>query len=118
MVVPFIADSDAWLKQAEVKAQCQRCAQQLAKHLFVWRKPFPSKDTLKSWDKAQRCFIGMNLEDFQLFVLDHFSVRTADHHEWLLDSKIASLIWEACISADSPLPKASWAVEAQRRQAV
>jgi hypothetical protein len=115
MVVPFIADSDAWIKQESVKAMCRKAAEQLSKYLFVWRKPFPSKDTIKSWCSIEKRFQGMDLGDFQDFVLDHYSVRTADHQQWLLDSKIASLIWAECIAADSPLPVASWAIEAQRR---
>jgi hypothetical protein len=117
LLVPYLKDCGDFHKQAEVTAQCKKCAVALATHLFVWRKVFPSKSAVKFWCPTEKKFLGMSLQDFQNFVNNHYSIRTADHKEFLLDPSIASLVLEQCIAEDSPLPVASWAVEAQRRRA-
>jgi hypothetical protein len=114
--VPNLRDLDDYNKENEVRQICRKCAEQLAPHLFRWEKSFPSMSTVKSWDKAQGRFVGMDLDLFQSFIEDHFSVRTADNKEWRCDRVIADRIWSECVSADSPLPEASFAIEAQKRQ--
>jgi hypothetical protein len=114
MTVPTLRDCDNYLKEDLVRQICRKCAEQLAPLLYRWEKSFPSKSCLKTYDKAQKCFLSMDLDLFQSFIEDYFSVRTADH-EWLLDRSIAARIWAACIADDSPLPPADWAEEARRR---
>jgi hypothetical protein len=117
MFVPYIRDTDNWSKQVEVQTQCKKCAEKLASHLFVWHKTFPYRSTVKFWCPREHKFLGMDLESFCRFIELTFSVRTADNREWRLDKKVASLIFEQCIAADSPLPEASWQVEAERKKA-
>jgi hypothetical protein len=118
MIAPFIKDCEDGRKADLVTAQCRNCAEQLSAHLFVWRKVYPSMTMVKSWDASQKKFLGMDIALFQDFIESHFSVRTSDQREWRLDRLIAVRIWAECIASDSPLPEASWAIEAQRRQVV
>jgi hypothetical protein len=117
MLVPTLQDLDDYLKEDLVRQICRKCAIQLSVHLFIWKKEFALKDTIKTWCPIERKFLGMDLSLFQEFMQDHFSVRTADHQEWLLDRSIADRIWSECITENSPLPDASWAIEAQKRRA-
>ena len=117
LTVPYLRDADNEMKQTEVRAQCRKCAEQLTGHLFKWERLSPLRSTLKTWDQAQKRFCGMDIEDFQTYLMSHFSIRTADNRQWLLDKKLAALIWEQCVAADSPLPPASFAIEAERRLA-
>jgi hypothetical protein len=117
MVVPFLRDIGDWRKADLVKAQHQKCAQQLASHLFRWERQFPSLSTIKTWNIAEKKFLGMDLSLFINFIQNHYSIRTADHHEWLLDRIIGDRIFAACIAEDSPLPPANWDVERERKKA-
>jgi hypothetical protein len=65
MIVPYLASiRDA--RQADiVAAQTKECSRLLAPHLYVWRRTFPQKPTLKTWNAADCCFTGMEK------VLDH-----------------------------------------------
>lgn len=116
LVVPYLKDCNDFRKEEQVRQICRKCADQLSAHLFVWRKTFPSRSTIKTWCSDEKKFLGMDLSLFQDFIHNHFSVRTADNLEWLLDSKIADRIWSACIADDSPLPEANWDIEAERRK--
>jgi hypothetical protein len=111
MVIPYLRDLNSSLQAARVDAQCQLCAQQLAAQLFVWRKPPPERTVLKSWSNDTQSFVGMTIEDFALFLMANFTLRTADGKEWLADIVVADRIWRSCIDADSPLPEASWDAE-------
>ena len=116
MTVPYLRDCDNWRKADQEKALCRRCAEQLATHLYRWEKKWPALSTVKTWDEKEKRFLGMDLSLFQEFIMNRFSVRTADNREWLLDRKIAALIWAECIADDSPLPPASWAFELNRKK--
>jgi hypothetical protein len=117
LIVPYLRDSDDCTKQDKVKEQCRKCVHQLVSHLFRWEKSFPSHSTLKTWDQEQKRFLGLDLEGFQDYLMSHFSIRTEDGRQWLLDKKLAALIWESAVAADSPLLAANWAEEARRRRA-
>jgi hypothetical protein len=79
--------------------------------LYVWRKPFPGKATVKSWDTASLTFQGMDLDLFREYLIRSFVLTTADSKEWLLDRAVAAAIWAACVAQDSPLSLASWEAE-------
>jgi hypothetical protein len=111
MLIPFIKDINKSLQAATVAAQCAACAMQLAGSLYVWRKPFPGKATVKSWSTDTQSFIGMTIEDFATFLMANFTLRTTDGKEWLADKVVADHIWQSCTDADSPLPLASWEEE-------
>ena len=116
MTVPHLRDCSNWRKNDEVRALCRRCAEQLSTHLYRWPKEWPSLSTIKTWNRQEKRFLGMDLSLFQEFIMDHFSIRTADNREWLLDRKIAALIWAECISQDSPLPPAGWKIELDKKR--
>jgi hypothetical protein len=116
MVIPYIKDINNSLQAGTVAAQCQQCAKQLAGHLYVWRKPYPEKATVKNWSTETQSFVGMSIEDFANFLMANFTLRTADGKEWLLDRCIASLIWAACVEPGSPLPEASWQIGIDRKR--
>jgi hypothetical protein len=116
MVIPFIRDINNSLQAGTVAAQCAACAKQLAGSLYVWRKPFPGKATVKSWSTDTQSFVGMSIEDFATFLMANFTLKTADGKEWLLDRAVAVPIWAACVAADSPLPEASWQTEMDRKR--
>jgi hypothetical protein len=111
MIVPYLqAIRDA--RQADiVAAQCRECSRLLASHLYVWRRAFPQKSTLKTWNAADLCFNGMDLDLFINYLTEHYRFHTEDSREWLLDRAIAALIWDSCTSQDTPLKEASWLVE-------
>jgi hypothetical protein len=111
MVVPYLqAIRDA--RQADiVAAQCRECSRLLAFHLYVWRRAFPQKSTVKYWNSEDCCFSGMDLDSFISFLTERYRFFTEDSREWTLDRPIAALIWDACTAADSPLPLADWLVE-------
>jgi hypothetical protein len=111
MVIPSIRDINDGRQAEKVRTHCAACAQHLAAHLYVWRKAYPEKTTVKHWSKETQSFIGMNITDFQNFLMANFTLKTTDGREWLLDKSIGALIWESCVAADSPLPLASWQVE-------
>jgi hypothetical protein len=111
MIIPSLQDTRNERMKEKVDTQCRECSRLLSTHLFVWRKPFPEKPSLKSWSKEGLCFQGMNIEDFQNYVMQHFNLVTADNRPWLLDRSIAALIWNACCAEDSPLGLASWQEE-------
>jgi hypothetical protein len=111
MVIPSLADLRDGRQAEKVAAQCRECAKLLAAHLYVWRKAFPEKTTVKNWSKETQSFVGMNIEDFQNFLMADFTLKTTDGREWLADKTIADRIWQSCTAADSPLPEASWQVE-------
>jgi hypothetical protein len=117
MVIPYLKDCDDWRKADQVKAQCHRCAEQLAPYFYRWEKKFPERSTVKTWDACERKFRGVDLDLFTLLIEERFRIDTADHRQWRLDKKIAAKIWEQCIAADSPLPAASWTIEAEKRKA-
>jgi hypothetical protein len=116
MLVPMLRDLDNFQKVDQVRQQCRRCAIQLSAHLFIWRKAAPSKSTIKSWCPTERKFLGMDIALFQEFIQDHFIIKTKDGNQWLCDPKIAALIWEACVSSESPLPEASWEIEREKQR--
>ena len=111
MLTPHIKDINNSLQAATVAAQCQQCAKDLAGSLYVWRKPFPGKATVKSWDTASLTFQGMDLDLFREYLIRSFVLTTADSKEWLFDRAVAAAIWAACVAQDSPLPLASWEAE-------
>jgi hypothetical protein len=117
LTVPYLRDCDDGRKAELVRQICRKAAEQLSTHLFKWEKQYPSKSCVKSYDPVQRKFLGMNIALFQDFIMNHYSVRTPDGNQWLLDRKLADLIWAECIAADSPLPPASFDIEAERRRA-
>jgi hypothetical protein len=116
MVIPTLRDTRDGIQSERVAAQCRECAKLLAPHLFVWRKPFPEKATLKQWNKGTISFTGMNIDDFGNFLMAHFTLKTEDAREWLADRSVAALIWNACCDPDSPLPLASWQEETYRKR--
>jgi len=116
MVIPYIKDINDSLQAGRVAAQCQLCAEQLRGHLFVWRKQFPERSTVKSWSTETRSFVGMTIEDFANFVMANFTLKTADGKEWLLDRSVAAMIWAACVEPGSPLSEASWQIEIDRKR--
>jgi hypothetical protein len=119
MIIPSIKDLRSSRESDKVKSQCQDCAKQLASHLYIWRKHFPEKSTVKTWNKKSLSFLSMDIDIFANYLMQHFDLRTDDNHEWLLDRAIADLIWRACTAADSPLPPASWQVETDlKRKAI
>jgi hypothetical protein len=111
MIVPYLqAIRDA--RQVDlVAAQCRECSRLLAPHLYVWRKSFPHKSTLKTWNAADCCFSGMDLNLFISYLTEHYRFFTEDSREWILDRAIAALILDTCTSPDSPLKEASWLLE-------
>jgi hypothetical protein len=111
MVIPSLADLRDGRQSEKVRSQCAEVATLLAAHLYVWRKPFPEKATVKKWNMETMSFVGLNIEDLQNLLMSNFILKTADGREWLADKSIADRIWEACTAADSPLPEASWLVE-------
>jgi hypothetical protein len=111
MIIPALRDLRDGGQADKVAAQCRECAHLLARHLYVWRKPFPDKATVKQFNKETMSFTGMNLEDFQNFLMTYFTLKTADGREWLADKPVADRILEACTEPDSPLPLASWQIE-------
>jgi hypothetical protein len=115
MVIPHLKDADNFRCEDKVRQICRKCAEQLSAHLFRWAKQWPSRSTLKTYDKAQRRFVGLDLSLFQDYLMNHFIIKTPDGNQWLLDRSIAARIWSECVADDSPLPEASWAVEAQKR---
>jgi hypothetical protein len=118
MVIPFIKDINSSVQAGTVTAQCAACAKQLAGSLYVWRKAFPGKATVKSWSTDTQSFVGMTIEDFATFLMANFTLRTTDGKEWLADKVVADRIWKSCIDVDSPLPLATWEVEISlKRQA-
>ena len=117
MVVPFLKDTDDWRKQDAVKVTCRKCAEQLAPFLYRWAKSWPAPSTVKTWNDKEKRFLGMGLSLFQEFIMNRFSIRTADNREWLLDRKIAALIWAECTGEASPLAAASWQLEFEKRKA-
>lgn len=116
MIIPNLQDCRNERMKEKVDAQCRECSRLLATHLFVWRKPFPEKPTLKSWSRESQCFQGMDIEVFQNYVMQNFNLVTADNHPWLLDRSIAAFIWNACCADDSPLGSASWQEETNRKR--
>lgn len=116
MIVPYLKDTNAESKQELVKSICHRCAEQLSVHLFKWERKFPSRSTVKTWSASEGKFLNMDLSLFQEFIMNHFSVRTADNQEWMLDRSIAARIWEQCVSDESPLPPADWNIEGRKRK--
>jgi hypothetical protein len=116
IVIPSISDLRDGRQTEKVAAQCRECARPLAVHLYVWRKPFPEKATLKLWSKETMSFVGMNIEDMQNLLMERFTLCTEDRHEWLADRCIADRIWQACITDDSPLPLATWQSEMDRKR--
>jgi hypothetical protein len=116
MIIPSLADVRNCAQADRVTVQCREAAQLLAAHLYVWRKPPPGKATVKQWNKETMSFTGMNITDFQNFLMANFNLVTADNHPWLLDRSIAAMIWEACCAADSPLGLASWQEEINRKR--
>jgi hypothetical protein len=110
IVIPSLADVRNCTQADKVHSQCQLCAKLLASHLYVWRKSFPERTTVKQWGKKTMSFTGMNIEDFQNFLMANFKLKTMDGREWLLDKTIADHIWQACVAENSPLPLASWNV--------
>jgi hypothetical protein len=116
MVIPFIKDINSTVQAGTVTAQCAACAKQLAGILYVWRKPFPGKATVKSWSTDTHSFVGMTIEDFATFVMANFTVKTSDGKEWLLDRAVAVQIWAACVEPGSPLSEASWQTEIDRKR--
>jgi hypothetical protein len=111
MIIPNIKDLASSREAAKVDAQLRECSRLLASHLYVWRKPFPAQATVKSWSPESLSFVGMDIDVFRCYVMDRFTLRTDDNHEWLLDRAVADLIWRSCTAADSPLPEASWSAE-------
>jgi hypothetical protein len=108
LIIPYLtAIRDA--RQAEiVAAQCRECSRQLCSHLYVWRRSFPQKATLKFWNVEDCCFSGMDLDSFIGYLSERYRFYTEDSREWLLDRAIAALIWDTCTSQDTPLKEASW----------
>jgi hypothetical protein len=111
MIVPYLAAIRDARQAGTVAAQCRECSRQLASHLYVWRKSFPAKSTLKTWNAADFCFNGMDLDLFINYLTEHYRFHTEDSREWLLDRAIAALIWDTCTAPDSALPLADWLVE-------
>jgi hypothetical protein len=111
MTIPCLRDLRDGAQATKVQGQCAACAMQLAGSLYVWRKPFPGKATVKSWSTDTQSFVGMTIEDFASFIMARFEMRTPDGKEFLLDKVIADRIWQSCTAADSPLPLATWEAE-------
>lgn len=111
MIIPALCDTRNGRQAEKVAAQCRNCAKLLAAHLYVWRKPYPEKSSLKRWNKDTMSFVGLNIEDLQNLLMANFTLQTADRKEWLCDKAIADLIWQSCTATDSPLPLASWQEE-------
>jgi hypothetical protein len=119
MIIPTIADVRNCTQAEKVQSQCRECSKLLAPHLYVWHKPFPEKPTVKRWNPDSLSFTGMDLNLFAGYLMQQFTLKTADGKEWLLDRSIAALIWAECTDEGSPLPEASWEVEmAFKRKAV
>jgi hypothetical protein len=116
MIIPSLRDLRDGGQAAKVKFQCEQCAMQLAGSLYVWRKAFPGKATVKSWSTDTQSFVGMTIEDFANFLMANFTLKTADGKEWLLDRAVAVPIWAACVEPGSPLPEASWQAEIDRKR--
>jgi hypothetical protein len=116
MIIPSLRDLRDGRQSAKVQSQCRACASQLAGLLFVWRKHFPGKGTVKSWSTETQSFVGMSIEDFANFLMASFTLETADGKEWLLDRAVAATIWAACVEPASPLPEASWQIEIDRKR--
>jgi hypothetical protein len=116
MVIPCLQDTRNERMKDKVDGQCRECSRLLASHLFVWRKPFPEKPTLKSWSKEGLCFQGMEIQVFSDLIMERYTVVTEDNRRWLLDRSIAALIWNSCCDPDSPLPLASWQEETSRKR--
>jgi hypothetical protein len=111
MIVPYLAAIRDVRQADTVSAQCRECSRLLASHLYVWRRAFPQKSTLKFWNVEDCCFSGMDLDLFIRFLTEHYRFFTEDSREWNLDRAIAALIWDACTSQETPLKEASWLVE-------
>jgi hypothetical protein len=119
MIVPYLqAIRDA--RQANiVSAQTKECSRLLASQLYVWRRDFPQKSTLKFWNVEDCCFSGMDLDSFIGHLTEHYRFFTEDSREWILDRAIAALLWDACVAEDSPLSLASWQIETDlKRKAI
>src|ERR1700722_13302689 len=85
MTIPTLADTRDGRQADKVKNTCNECAKLLAAHLYRWEKKYPEKSTVKTWNVESQCFLGMDIADFQNFLMTHFSLRTADGREWLMD---------------------------------
>jgi hypothetical protein len=116
MTIPCLRDLRDGAQATKVQGQCAACAMQLAGSLYVWRKPFPGKATVKSWSTETQSFVGMTIEDFATFLMANFTLKTADGKEWLLDRAVALQIWAACVEPGSPLSEASWQTEIDRKR--
>jgi hypothetical protein len=92
MVIPSLADVNNCRQTDKVASQCHECAKLLAahcatsrtgqfndveQHLYVWRKPYPEKASVKMWNRDTMSFTGMTLEDFQNFLMANFTLKTA-----------------------------------------
>jgi hypothetical protein len=116
MIIPSLRDLSSSRHSAKVEKQCREAAKLLAGHLYIWRKPFPEKSTVKIWNTESLSFVGMNIEDFQNFLIEHFVLVTDDNRQWLLDRNIAAMIWNSCTEEASPLLEASWQEERNRKR--
>jgi hypothetical protein len=116
LVIPYLsAIRDA--RQADtVTAQTKECSRLLASHLYVWRRSFPQRSTLKFWNVEDCCFSGMDLDFFISYLTTNYRFHTEDSREWILDRAIGSLIWDACVSEASPLPAATWQIQTDRKR--
>jgi hypothetical protein len=111
MIIPSLEDVRNSAQSGKVEAQCKECARLLARHLYLWRKPYPEKSKVKSGNAKSLSFTGMDIEVFANYLMEHFSLKTQDAREWPLDRSIAALIWNACTEDGSPLPEASSQIE-------
>jgi hypothetical protein len=116
MVVPYLKEINNFSYQTKVNAQVHRCAEQLAAHLFKWKKEWPSLSRVMFWSVSEKRFLGLDLDNFAIFIERQFRVQTEDRMAWRLDRVIAARIWATCIADDSPLPPASWQIELNRKR--
>jgi hypothetical protein len=119
LVIPYLAAIRDARQADTVAAQCRECSRLLASHLYVWRRTFPQKSTVKTWNAGDQCFSGMDLDLFISYLTARYRFHTEDSREWILDRAITALIWDACTGENSVLPPASWQVETDlKRRAV
>jgi hypothetical protein len=92
-------------------------AAQLATSGLLWK--WVSTDgaaKLCSWDAAQKIFVRGTVEDWAIFIGQHWSVRDTDGVEYLGPSRMVSDRLIQAVLKHQSLPIASWAEQLKRKR--
>lgn len=117
LTVPIHEEVDNQYKETKIQAVLTAAAAQVAGSglLWAWAR-YDGSTKLCRWDSEQKVFLQGSLNDWILFLGQHWRIRDTTGKEYLSPSPAVADRLIQKILKDPTLPVANWALELQRKR--